>query len=165
MAIVLIGFMGAGKTTIGQALAGRLNKRFVDLDTYIEQREGRTIATIFSADGEDYFRQLEHEALRTWLPEDIIMATGGGIVEREENIHILNQNADTFWLNTDIEKLFVRISGDLSRPNAAEHTFSQIKELYNKRLSRYNEIAFMEVDSNKTVEECVELILTHLSHS
>jgi shikimate kinase len=85
--VVLIGFMGTGKTTVGRHLAARLGGRFVDLDDVVTQRAGRPIAEIFRNDGEAVFRRLEQEALQDVLgQEDLVIATGGGAACREPNL-------------------------------------------------------------------------------
>lgn len=163
MTIVLIGFMGAGKTTIGRRLAQVLDKPFIDLDSYIVEKNGRTITEIFESEGEEKFRQLETQALKVCLRQDIVLATGGGIVEMRDNIHMLKENQLNIWLDTDTDELYSRIKEDESRPNASGQTFLQIKELYNSRVSRYNEIAFMQVDSSQSVDDCVREIMKILN--
>ncbi|TDM15527.1 shikimate kinase [Macrococcus bovicus] len=163
MTIVLVGFMGAGKTTIGRRLAQVLGRPFIDLDSYIVEKNGRTITEIFESEGEEKFRQLESHALKACLSQDIVLATGGGIVEVRDNIHMLKENQLNIWLDTDIDELYSRIMGDESRPNASGQTFLQIKKLYNSRVSRYNEIAFMQVDSSQSVDDCVREIMKILT--
>ena len=91
--IALIGMSGAGKTTIGQKLAKKLNYQFVDIDEIIEKQEHKTISEIFADDGEDFFRQLETQMLAKIIKnEKIIIATGGGIIESEKNRKLLKSN-------------------------------------------------------------------------
>ncbi|ULG71089.1 shikimate kinase [Macrococcus brunensis] len=163
MTIVLVGFMGAGKTTIGKRLAQILDKPFIDLDSYIVEKDGRSIAEIFKTEGQEKFRQLEVCALKECLSQDAVLATGGGVIETPENIHMLKMNQVNIWLDTDIQELYSRITDDESRPNANGRTFLQIKELYNRRVSRYNEIAFMQVDSSRCVDDCVREIMDSLA--
>ena len=88
--IVLIGFMGSGKTTVGIRLSYKWKRPFLDTDKLIECREGRTISEIFAAEGEEYFRALETEEVRA-LGEGLIVSTGGGLVLREENVALLKE--------------------------------------------------------------------------
>lgn len=162
MTIVLVGFMGAGKTTIGRRLAQVLGRPFIDLDSYIVEKNGRTITEIFESEGEEKFRQLESHALKACLSR-YRTGDGGGIVEVRDNIHMLKENQLNIWLDTDIDELYSRIKGDESRPNASGQTFLQIKEVYNSRVSRYNEIAFMQVDSSQSVDDCVREIMKILT--
>ncbi|TDM03557.1 shikimate kinase [Macrococcus hajekii] len=152
--------MGAGKTTLGQALAEQLNIKLIDLDGYIENKEGRTIREIFKEEGEEKFRTLETTALRHWLDENVIIATGGGIVEKEQNIHSLKKNKYNIWLNPSFDEMYKRVSNDSSRPNASGSSYLQIKELYNSRYSRYNEIAFIQVDTSHSIAVCLGEIIS-----
>ena len=100
--IVLIGMMGAGKTTVGTRLARRLHRPFADTDVLIEEREGRSIPDIFARDGEDAFRELELEISRELSGKSgLIIACGGGLPLREESIAALKQNGLVFWLDRD----------------------------------------------------------------
>lgn len=162
MAITLIGFMGAGKTTIGSSLAERLSLPFIDLDHYIEEHQSRKIPDIFKTKGEVFFRRLEEAALKQLINEKIVLATGGGIIENTNNIKILKENNLNIWVDTNFDEMYNRIVGDLNRPNAASRSLSELLDLYNKRRSRYNEIAYMKVNSGMTVDDCVDQIIHFL---
>ncbi len=162
MAVVLIGFMGAGKSTLGKRLADECHLPFVDLDTYIEQQEQMKISDIFAEKGERYFRALEHQALNQFVKQNVVIATGGGIVENTNNIDIINKNKLNIWVDTNIDTIYNRIVGDKSRPNAVDRSFDDIKELYNSRCSRYNEIAYIKVDSENSVEDCIDYVMNIL---
>lgn len=163
MAITLIGFMGAGKTTIGQQLARRLSLPFVDLDQYIEEQQSRKITDIFHKEGEAFFRKLEEKALQQLISEKIVLATGGGIVENTNNIKLLKKNNLNIWVDTNVNEMYNRIVGDCNRPNASSRSLSELLDLYNNRRSRYNEIAYIKVDTSLTIEECVNYITHHLN--
>ena len=109
--LVLIGFMGTGKTEVGRLLAQRLNRRLVDTDQVIAQREGKTIAEIFQEQGEKYFRQLE-KALAEELrgQQNLVIATGGGFVLDEDNSAALRQSGFVVWLTSDLSVLRERLS-------------------------------------------------------
>ena len=100
--IVLIGMMGAGKTTVGKLLADRLRRPFADADALIEQREGRSIPEIFARDGEGAFRALELNLSRELSGQSgLVVACGGGLPTQEEAISALKQNGLVFWLDRD----------------------------------------------------------------
>lgn len=119
--ICLTGFMGAGKTTVGASLAKKLGWRFVDLDAAIEQREGRSIPEIFSADGEPHFRQIESEVLRSIVAGSsgaTVIALGGGTFIQPHNRELLHaEGASTVYLEADCDLLHARCSSqDGTRP-------------------------------------------------
>ncbi len=116
--LVLIGYMGAGKSTIGQALSKRMQILFSDTDTLIEEKQGRCIADIFAQDGEDYFRELETNCLKELLEqkEDRIVSTGGGLPLRKENQELLRQIGCTIYLQVSKETVLKRLEGDKNRP-------------------------------------------------
>ncbi|MCH4984264.1 shikimate kinase [Macrococcoides goetzii] len=164
MAIVLIGFMGAGKTTVGELLSRKMNIPFIDLDKAIVELEQLSIPAIFEKFGEAYFRKLEHDVLKTYINKNIIIATGGGIIENPNNIEILKQNNLNIWVDANIDTVYNRIVGDNNRPNAQNKSFEEIKKLYNSRISRYNEIAYIKVynehDVTLSVQEIHNQIMT-----
>jgi shikimate kinase len=118
--VVLVGFMGSGKSTVGPLVAERLGYAFEDLDRRIETRAGRTIAALFAERGEEAFRALEREEARAVaaLPGRVI-AAGGGAFARPETRALLQEGALVVWLRADPGTLFARIPSDGSRPLAA----------------------------------------------
>ena len=161
--IILIGFMGTGKTTVGQYLMNQLHLSYVDLDDYIEKRENITIPQIFKERGESYFRKLEFKYLSECINQFDIISTGGGIIENSASLDLLKNQKQVIWLDCDIEIVFNRIVNDPHRPNANNKSLEQLKNLYLSRISRYNEIAFMKVDSNQNVSEIYQEITPLLS--
>jgi len=117
--VVLVGFMGSGKTSVGRVLARRLGYRFEDLDRRIEERTGRTVADIFREDGEEAFREMEREEARALasLPNRVV-ATGGGAFTRPLTRAVLQEGALTVWLGCDLERILARVPADGSRPLA-----------------------------------------------
>ena len=117
--VVLVGFMGSGKSSIGRLVARRLGYRFEDMDRRIEARAGQPIAAIFREKGEEAFRELEREEARalSQLTERVV-ATGGGAFARPETRALLQEGALTVWLRCDLETLLARIPADGSRPLA-----------------------------------------------
>jgi shikimate kinase len=100
--IILIGFRGTGKTTIGKILAQRLGKEFIDADEYLEQKQGKTIKDIFSEGGETLFREIEVQMIAELCRlDDRIIASGGGVILREENVRRLRENGIIILLDAD----------------------------------------------------------------
>jgi shikimate kinase len=132
--VVLIGFMGAGKTTVGRALAARLGWKFLDLDDLIEQRERKSVAEIFASSGESAFRGMESAALAAVLQDharsgDLVLALGGGAFVQPQNREALNAaGAITVLLEAPVEELRRRCTGERKvRPLAAEQErFNQL---------------------------------------
>ncbi len=146
--IYLIGFMGAGKTTIGRELALLLNKSFIDLDKWIEQKEGQSVASIFAEEGESYFRLKEEEALNSLANSDFIISTGGGVILSSRNRKILTNKGTVIFLNPSFEIIWLRVSNDHTRPLAAASSFEQLKDRYDRRLSLYRSVAHIEVNAS-----------------
>ena len=110
MTVFLIGFMGSGKSTLGRRMASRSGWRFEDLDTLIEQFEGRTVEEIFRESGEDYFRKVEAETLRRIKPEEnIIIACGGGTPCFKDNMKYMNSSGVTIYLKHEVRTLANRL--------------------------------------------------------
>lgn len=158
MAYTLIGFMGVGKTSIGKALSELLDVPFIDTDSEIEKMTGMLIPDIFNEYGETYFRKLEYQILKKYINMNVILATGGGIVENPNNISILKENRINIWVDTNINTVYNRIVNDINRPNANNKSFDSIKNLYFERRSRYNEIAYISVVNNNELSSCVQEI-------
>ncbi|MEA3188796.1 MAG: shikimate kinase / 3-dehydroquinate synthase [Chthoniobacter sp.] len=115
--IALIGFMGTGKSSVGRLVARKLQWRFADTDQIVEKRAGRSISSIFADDGEPLFREQERAALEALRDEDgQVIATGGGIVTRAENVQLLREIAFVVWLTADEETIFERVSRNAKRP-------------------------------------------------
>ena len=116
--IILIGFMGAGKTTIGKKLARRLGRGFADSDQIVEEQEGRPISEIFAKDGEPYFRAAETKALESLAanPEPLVIAAGGGLAVQPANLPILRSMGKTVYLPAETDTLLMRLSSDTKRP-------------------------------------------------
>ena len=161
--IYLVGFMGAGKTTLAQALARRLGWQAEDVDAIIEARERRSVTTIFSQDGEAYFRRAEREVLLDLLPErNVVVATGGGtFVDPDLRATMLNDGA-VAWLDLPLNRVIERIPRDGRRPLAAD--LVQMEQLYTRRRLAYA-AAHVRIDAGTPVDEIVERLLDWIGYS
>ncbi|MFD2637428.1 shikimate kinase [Piscibacillus salipiscarius] len=162
--IVLIGFMGAGKTTVGQQLAARLRIPLIDTDELIKKETNLSIPKIFELYGESHFRKLESEMLKSVLKQNHVVSTGGGIVELKQNRDFLKQHPYTFFLKTQLTTIFNRLDGDQNRPLWNQPYIKRL-ELFNKRQVYYEEASNVTIETDQlTVEEIVHNILTHLCY-
>ncbi|MFS9144904.1 shikimate kinase [Streptococcus infantis] len=155
MAKVLLGFMGAGKSTIARGL----DPDFVDMDALLEDRLGMPIARFFEEKGEAAFRQLEEEVLADLLKTDQVVSTGGGVVISPRNRTLLKQNPDNIYLKTDFETLYQRISADKDnqRPLFLKNSKEELLAIFNERQDWYEEVASQIVDvSSLNPEEIIE---------
>ncbi len=172
--IVLCGFMGSGKTTVGRLLAKRLLAGFIDLDEAIEQQEERSIPTIFAEEGEDYFRSLEHavlgKALRGELPAGLltpraftVLAAGGGTFMREDNVALLREDgAIVIYLSTDFDVCYERIR-ESNRPIVMRSTREELHALYEKRHKIYADICTTQMYNHASPNAVVENIISVIS--
>lgn len=142
--IILTGFMGVGKSTIGRLVATKLGRKFVDMDTLIEQREGRSIPQIFAEAGEACFRRLEadlcHELARQ---QNLVIATGGGALVSEENLRVMETGGLVICLDCDPAVLWQRVGHSDNRPMLAdrdEGRLARLSALLEQRGSAYARI-------------------------
>ena len=155
MGKVLLGFMGAGKSTIARKIA----PNFVDMDALLEERLGMPIARFFEEKGEAAFRQLEEEVLADLLKTDKVISTGGGIVISPRNRALLKQNPDNIYLKADFETLYQRISADKDnqRPLFLKNSKEDLAVIFKERQAWYEEVASQIVDvSNLNPDEIIE---------
>ncbi len=136
--VYLVGFMGSGKTTVGERLAETLGVPFVDLDRAIEERAGATVGEIFEHRGEPAFRRLEQQALRETLKhERVVVATGGGAMTVAANLELMRGAGITVWLDLALATILERVG---SRPEGERPLFgtrAEVEALYRRRLGFY----------------------------
>jgi len=155
MAKVLLGFMGAGKSTIARKIA----PNFVDMDALLEERLGMPIARFFEEKGEAAFRQVESEILADLLKTDQVVSTGGGVVISPRNRDLLKQNPENIYLKADFETLYQRISADKDnqRPLFLNNSKEDLAAIFNERQAWYEEVASKVIDVSKlSPEEIIE---------
>ena len=150
--IFLIGFMGAGKTTVGWALARQLEYDFCDLDELIAARVGKSVQQIFEELGEAEFRRLEREAIRSCdRLTRAVVALGGGAYGSEENRVSLREIGRTVWLDCPLETCLQRVSGDKSRPLLGDR--DAMRELLERRRGAYAEADYVIQTADRAAEQ------------
>ncbi|MDD6208461.1 MAG: shikimate kinase [Clostridiales bacterium] len=161
--IILIGFMGSGKTTIGKRLAKLLEYSFVDTDQLIEKKQGMMVRDIFSQKGERYFRQLETDTISEMVQtcHKTIISSGGGLPLRECNVKILQELGFVIMLDVSKETVIKRLEGDTTRPLLqGDNVDEKVEELLTYREPLYELAAHMKVPVNgRTIQDIAEEII------
>jgi len=166
--VFLVGLMGAGKTTVGRALAKKLDKQFIDSDHEIEARSGVSIPVIFEIEGEAGFRQREADVIRNLTArEDIVLATGGGAILRPENRELLKSRGTVVYLRADINQILQRTAKDKNRPLLQSGDPRQkLEQLSSEREPLYREVAHIVIDTGRpNISSLVQVILTQLAEN
>jgi shikimate kinase len=159
--IYLIGFMGTGKTTVGKIIAEKLKKSFVEMDSLIEEHEGKEINEIFENKGEPYFRNLEKELLLKLSGEsDLVISYGGGAVCNEENISLVKRTGKVFCLSATAATIYERTKKYSHRPLLkVASPLKQIEELLLRRFPYYRQADYIVDTEGVTPDEVAEKIL------
>jgi shikimate kinase len=163
MNIVLIGYRGTGKSVVGVILAYRLNMKCVSLDEKIVEKAGMTIPEIVEEFGWSKFRDMEAEAVLDLSGQDgVVVDTGGGVIERPENIIPLKINSRIFWLKAEVASIVERIGGGTERPalTSGKSFTEEVAEVLEKRTPKYRAAADFEIDTETlTPEEVANQII------
>jgi len=161
MNIVLTGFMGTGKTTVGRRVAEDLHVPFLDVDSAIEKEFGRSIRTIFETDGEAHFRQLESKTIKQLAAHDnVVIATGGGALLYTENRSVLKKNGYLVCLTARVGTLLERLKDDLSRPLlTGDDPASRMEQLLVERKGIYAVCDLQVHTDDRTIAEVANIII------
>lgn len=159
--IILCGFMGSGKSTIGKQLSEKLGTGFIDTDIYIEQKEGMTISQMFEKYGESYFRQKEKEVCEELSNlQRMVISTGGGTLLSDDNMKALKKNGVIFLLNVSSRTVLTRLKNDTTRPLLQrEDKEKAVKMMLSSRTPLYNRAADYVIDAEESPRKiCLKII-------
>lgn len=164
--IVLVGFMGSGKTTIGQSVAEALSWEFADCDRIIEAKCGCSITELFATQGETYFRQLEHHTIQEIAkrPGACVISSGGGVVENGYNMLYLRSNCSVIWLRASLAVIQSRLATVQNRP-LLRQSQQALQSLFSRREALYRRYADVSVDANRSLDEVKAEVLHFVSRS
>ena len=157
MNIIFIGMPGSGKTTLGRIVAQELGFSFYDSDKYIEAKSGKTVAEIFAEHGEAHFRDLETQAMEELCAlENTVISTGGGVVERPENVDILKKSGTVIFINRPVEEIAANIN-TAKRPLLKDGK-DKLFELYKRRINLYKGACHIEILNSGSIDDAVKKI-------
>lgn len=161
--VILIGYMGSGKTTVGKCLAERKKIEFLDTDAMIEEQEGKTISDIFDQMGEESFRDMETALIQRLVEEqrsDVVLSVGGGLPVRKENRVLLKKLGTVIYLMASKETIIERVSGSENRPLLRDGSLDEkVEHMLKLRSPLYEEAADIRIDTNgKTADELADEI-------
>ena len=159
MTIFLCGFMGCGKTTVGEILAKKLGLPLIDTDAYIVEQEGKSIPDIFAQDGEPYFRKKEAEAIRTLCTQKAVISCGGGAMLNPDSADYARKNGAVVLLDESFDTCYERIQGDTNRPIVQRSTREELHQLFDKRSGTYRAHASHVIPGGVSPEEMAERIM------
>ncbi|MCX5721786.1 MAG: shikimate kinase [Nitrospirae bacterium] len=169
MNIVLIGYRGTGKSTVGRRLAARLGRDCLSTDAEIVARAKRTIPEIVAQEGWEHFRDLESAVCRDLAGRDqLVIDTGGGAILRPQNVEALKKNGTLFWLTASVETIAKRIGGDNQRPSltGTKSFVEEIQDVLREREPKYRAAADHVIATDgRTIDQLVEALLALLPRS
>ena len=154
MTIFLCGFMGCGKTTVGEILAKQLGLPLIDTDAYIVEQEGKSIPEIFAQEGEPYFRKAEAQAIRTLCTKNAVIACGGGAMLNPDSAAYARENGAVVLLNESFDTCYARIQG----PIVQRSTKEELHQLFDQRAGIYRAHASHVVDGGVSPEQMAERV-------
>ncbi len=163
--IALVGLPGGGKSTVGRHLAKRLRRTFVDSDTVIEQRIARSIRSFFEQEGEAAFRDIESQVIAELsVPQDLVLATGGGATLREANRRVLHAECHVIYLRSTPEELYRRLRHDTQRPLLqVRDPLARLREMHSERDPLYQSVAHFVIDTGRpSVPALVSMLMMQL---
>jgi len=153
--IVLIGFMGSGKTSVGKSLARQLHKKFMDVDSVIEAEQGSSVREIFDNKGEEYFRSLEQKCINELTQKTgQVIATGGGLPIYGS----IPQRSLIVYIDADFDVILKRLSTKERDKRPLLQDVSMAKALFDERIDRYKELADFRVDANQRIQTFIHVI-------
>ena len=166
MNIVLIGYRGTGKSTVGRLLAARLGRQLVSTDAEIVKRAQRTIPEIVAQEGWEYFRDLESDICGELAGRDqLVIDTGGGAILRAQNAEVLKKNGTVFWLTASVETIMKRIGADHQRPSltGTKSFVDEIQDVLRERMPKYQAAAdHIIATDDRPIDQLVEALLALL---
>jgi shikimate kinase len=169
MNIVLIGYRGTGKSTIGKAVAARLGRQIVSTDKEIVRRAGSSIPEIVVTHGWDYFRDLESTVCQEIAGrDDLVIDTGGGAILRQQNVDVFKRNGRLIWLTASVETIAARIGGDSQRPSltGTKSHVDEIREVLSERIPKYQAAADVTIATDgRSIDELAASILLHCNRT
>lgn len=164
--IILCGFMGSGKTTIGKPLAEKLGFCFADTDQLLTETYHMTIPEMFQKGGEGYFRDLEHQIARRISDlANTVISTGGGMLTFERNGEILSGKGIIVYIHKDFEDCYQRLILQNDRPLVQNKSKDEMYQMYSERIAMYRKYSSFSVENDGTVEEAVKKILLKLENA
>ena len=166
MNIVLIGYRGTGKSTVGKVLAARLRRPIVSTDKEIVRRAGSSIPEIVAAHGWDYFRDLESTVCQELAGQDnLVIDTGGGAILRQQNVDVFKTSGRLIWLTASVETIASRIGGDTQRPSltGTKSHVEEIRDVLTERIPKYQAAADLTIATDgRSIDDLATTILQHL---
>jgi len=166
MNIVLIGYRGTGKSSVGEVLAARLERELVSTDKEIVRRTGRSVPEIVAQQGWEHFRDLESQVCHDLADRDqLVIDTGGGAILRQKNVEALKRKGKLFWLTASVESIAARIGSDTQRPSLTgiKSFTEEIEDVLRERAPKYQAAADHVIPTdNRSIDHVAKTILTHI---